>query len=60
MNQITERLDREATTGAASDLGARFSALLPAGAGRCSPSASACPTAARPTPRRSVGDLVLR
>ena len=38
MNQITERIDREATTGAQPTFGPRYAALLPQGLSRCSPS----------------------
>ena len=35
MNQITERIDREATTGARPTFGPRFAALLPPERSRC-------------------------
>ncbi|WP_433037075.1 Acg family FMN-binding oxidoreductase [Actinomycetospora sp. CA-053990] len=59
MNQITERLDREATTGTVSDLGPRFAALLPTGARPLLTFRVGLPERpARPTPRRSFGDVL--
>lgn len=58
MNQITERLDREASTGSVSDLGPRFAALLPAGTRPLLTSRVGVPArASRPTPRRSVEEV---
>ncbi|WP_285649872.1 hypothetical protein [Actinomycetospora sp. NBRC 106375] len=59
MNQITERLDREATTGTASDLGPRLAALLPAGTRPLLVFRVGVPVRpARPTPRRPVAAVV--
>jgi len=58
MNQITERIDRESTTGAAPTLAPRFAALLPAGARPLLTFRVGYPVrAARPTPRRSVAEV---
>ena len=55
MNQITERIDREATTGARPTFGPRFAALLPSGALPLLTFRVGYPVReARPTPRRSA------
>ncbi|MHC1563094.1 Acg family FMN-binding oxidoreductase [Actinomycetospora sp. C-140] len=59
MNQITERLDREATTGTTSDLGPRLASLLPAGTRPLLVVRVGVPVRpARPTPRRPVAAVV--
>jgi nitroreductase len=58
LNQITERIDREATTGAAATFAPRFAALLPSGAVPLLTLRVGYPVrAARPTPRRSVAEV---
>ena len=55
MNQITERIDREAATGAAATFAPRFAALLPAGARPLLAFRVGHPVRdGRPTPRRSL------
>ena len=55
MNQITERIDREATTGAAATFAPRFADLLPAGARPLLTFRVGYPVRdGRPTPRRSL------
>jgi hypothetical protein len=57
MNQVTERIDREATTGARATFAPRFAALLPSGAAPLLTFRVGYPVrAARPTPRRSVAE----
>ena len=58
MNQITERIDREATTGAAPTFAPRFAALLPPGAQPLLTFRVGYPVReGRPTPRRSVAEV---
>ena len=58
MNQITERIDREATTGAAPTFAPRFAALLPPGAHPLLTFRVGYPVReGRPTPRRSVAEV---
>jgi hypothetical protein len=60
MNQITERIDREASTGAPATFAPRFASLLPAGARPLLTFRVGYPVrAGRPTPRRSAA-MVLR
>ena len=60
MNQITERIDRETSTGAPATFAPRFAALLPAGARPLLTFRVGYPVrAGRPTPRRSAA-MVLR
>jgi len=55
MNQITERIDREAAAGAAATFAPRFAALLPAGARPLLAFRVGHPVrVGRPTPRRSL------
>lgn len=55
MNQVTERIDREAATGATPTFGPRFAALLPAGGHPLLTFRVGRPVRdGRPTPRRSV------
>ncbi|WP_344415457.1 Acg family FMN-binding oxidoreductase [Pseudonocardia ailaonensis] len=55
MNQVTERIDREASTGARATFAPRFAALLPPGAHPLLTFRVGYPVReARPTPRRSV------
>ncbi len=58
MNQITERIDREAATGAAPSFAPRFAELLPEGSRPLLTFRVGYPVrAARPTPRRSVAEV---
>jgi hypothetical protein len=58
MNQVTERIDREAATGAAPTFAARFAALLPPGQRPLLTFRVGYPVrAARPTPRRGVVEV---
>jgi hypothetical protein len=58
MNQITERIDRESTTGAAPTFAPRFASLLPPGAHPLLTFRVGYPVrAARPTPRRSATEV---
>ena len=58
MNQITERIDRESTTGAAPTFAPRFAGLLPPGATPLLTFRVGYPVRdGRPTPRRSVADV---
>jgi hypothetical protein len=58
MNQITERIDRESTTGATPTFAPRFAAMLPADAHPLLTFRVGYPVrAARPTPRRSAADV---
>ena len=58
MNQITERIDREAATGAAPTFAPRFAALLPGvGAPLLTFRVGYPVRAARPTPRRGVAEV---
>ncbi|MGW6276157.1 hypothetical protein [Kribbella sp. NPDC055071] len=55
MNQITERIDREATTGAPPTFAPRFTELFPSGEQPILTFRGGCPVRkARPTPRRSA------
>jgi hypothetical protein len=55
MNQVTERIDREASTGAAATFAPRFAALLPAGVWPLLTFRVGYPVrGGRPTPRRSA------
>lgn len=55
MNQVTERIDRETTTGATATFGPRYAALLPAGERPLLTFRVGYPTRpGRPTPRRSA------
>ncbi|MEP6796913.1 MAG: hypothetical protein ABI890_02140 [Lapillicoccus sp.] len=59
MNQITERIDREKTTGAAPTFGPRFAALLPPGTQPVIAFRVGHPTQdARPSPRRTLTDVI--
>jgi hypothetical protein len=58
MNQITERIDREASTGAVPTFAPRFAALLPAGGQPLLTFRVGYPVRrARPTPRRSAAEV---
>jgi len=58
MNQITERIDREVTTGAPPTFAPRFAALLPPGARPLLTFRVGYPVRmAKPTPRRSAADV---
>jgi hypothetical protein len=58
MNQITERIDRERTTGAVPTFAPRFSALLPPGAHPLLTFRVGYPVReGQPTPRRSVAEV---
>ena len=58
MNQITERIDRERTTGAVATFAPRFGALLPPGADPVLTFRVGYPVrAGRPTPRRSAVEV---
>ncbi len=58
MNQITERIDREATTGAVPTFAPRFAALLPPGGHPLLTFRVGYPVRdARPTPRRSLAEV---
>jgi len=58
MNQITERIDRERTTGAAPTFAPRFAAMLPPGAEPLLTFRVGYPQrAGRPTPRRSAAEV---
>ena len=58
MNQITERIDREATTGAAPNFAPRFAALLPPGVQPLLTFRIGFPVrAGRPTPRRGIVEV---
>ena len=58
MNQITERIDRERTTGAAPTFAPRFAAVLPPGAEPLLTFRVGYPQrAGRPTPRRSAAEV---
>jgi nitroreductase len=58
MNQVTERIDREAATGAAPTFAARFAALLPPGQRPLLTFRVGYPVrAARPTPRRGAVEV---
>lgn len=59
MNQITERIDRERTTGASSTFGQHFAALLPIGSQPVLTFRVGHPTQdARPSPRRALADVL--
>jgi hypothetical protein len=59
MNQITERMDREHSTGAAATFGPRFAALLPADARPLVAFRVGYPLrAARPSPRRPAAEVI--
>ncbi len=58
LNQITERIDREASTGAAPTFAPRFAALLPPGAQPLLTFRVGYPVrAGRPTPRRAAAEV---
>jgi hypothetical protein len=58
MNQVTERIDREATSGARATFAPRFAALLPSGAAPLLTfRVGYAVRAARPTPRRSAAEV---
>ena len=58
MNQITERIDREATTGATPTFAPRFAALLPPGAHPLLTFRVGHPVRdGRPTPRRGIAEV---
>jgi len=59
MNQVTERIDREPTSGAAATFAPRFAALLPAGLQPVITFRVGHPTQdARPSPRRALQDVL--
>lgn len=59
MNPVTERVDRERTTGAAATFGPRFAALLPTGSEPVITFRVGHPTQdARPSPRRALPDVI--
>jgi hypothetical protein len=58
MNQITERIDRESTTGVPATFAPRFAALLPPAVQPLLTFRVGYPVRdGRPTPRRSVADV---
>jgi hypothetical protein len=58
MNQVTERIDREATTGAAPTFARRFADLLPTGESPLLTFRVGHPARpARPTPRRAATEV---